>query len=547
MSRDGAREYRSTRVRRRRGCLTVLLLLVAMVCAVAVARTVASRLNDNLRAFDGRGIGTNRPAPVKPARDGAVPANLLLIGSDSRAGTNDQLAGGSGAAGRSDTAIVVHVYADHRRAVAVSIPRDALVDIPRCRLPDGSWAAPRRQTMFNAAFNTGSTDAGNPACTQNTVENLTGLRVDHTIVVDFKGFAAITEAVGGVRVCVPKDVYTGDLNPNLRDRGSLLFAKGVQTVSGQRALGYVRLRHGIGDGSDIGRIKRQQAFLASLAAKIRRSGIDPVTLAPLAEAATRALTVDPGLGSAPKLVAFAMSLRHAAPARHPVRHRAVSLRRTDEGRVRPACRRPGVGDASSRSAAGCRSTVRWRAALRWQAPLDSPPLPGRRGEQQPPPGVRPRSRGRHLQRHLHSTPRAGPCESTAASRVHRQPGRRRRAGGRDDDHDQIRRRPPHRCPHSCHVLPPCATAADRRCGCRGSDPRARPRLRGSYDHRRDAAYLRSGSPAADRLRQPLRGPVLRPAGTHALTTLPRHRTLPPAAVDRLTVSGFRLPAYRWRP
>ncbi|NYH93431.1 LCP family protein [Actinopolymorpha rutila] len=288
----------------------MLLLVVAMVSAVAVARAIVSRLNDNLRTFDARGIDTDRPPPAKPGRTGATPVNVLLLGSDSRAGANDQLAGGTGSAGRSDTAIVVHVYADRRRAVAVSIPRDALVDIPRCRLHGGNWAAPRRQTMFNAAFNTGSTAAGNPACTQNTVEKLTGFRIDHTIVVDFKGFAAITEAVDGVRVCVPNDVHAGDLDPGLSDRGSLLFAKGMQNVSGRRALDYVRLRHGIGDGSDIGRIKRQQAFLASLAAKVRRSGIDPTTLAPLAEAATRALTVDPGLGSAPKLVAFAMSLRH---------------------------------------------------------------------------------------------------------------------------------------------------------------------------------------------------------------------------------------------
>ncbi|MET9022636.1 LCP family protein [Actinopolymorpha sp. NPDC004070] len=339
MSGGVAREYRSASTRRRRRCLVGLVLVMVMVAAGAAARAVVTRLSDNLRTFDGRGIDTDRPPPAKPGRAGATPVNLLLIGSDSRAGGNDRLAGGTQAAGRSDTAIVVHVYADRRRAVAVSIPRDALVDIPRCRLPDGGWAAPRRQAMFNAAFNTGSTAEGNPACTQNTVEKLTGLRIDHTVVVDFEGFAAITEAVGGVRVCVPNDVYAGDLNPYLPDRGSLLFAKGMQTVSGRRALDYVRLRHGIGDGSDIGRIKRQQAFLAALARKIRGSGIDPRTLAPLAEAATRALTVDPALGSAPKLIGFAMSLRHLRL--HDIEFVTVPSRYA--GRTKVAFVRPAAG------------------------------------------------------------------------------------------------------------------------------------------------------------------------------------------------------------
>ncbi|NYH91161.1 LCP family protein [Actinopolymorpha rutila] len=268
------------------------------------------RLDRNVSTFDGRGIQTYRPPRAKANAAGETPVNVLVIGSDTRANGNSGLGGAGGAVGRSDTAIVVHVYADHRDAVAVSIPRDTLVDIPQCRLPDGSWSQPRRQTMFNAAFTEGLSVAGNPACTQNTVEKLTGLRIDHTIVVDFKGFASMTKAVGGVRVCVPNNVYAGDLNPNLGHRGKLVLAKGLQTVSGRSALDYVRVRHGIGDGSDIGRIQRQQAFLASLTAKIHASGMNPATLAPLADAATKALTVDPALGSAPKLVVFAMSLRH---------------------------------------------------------------------------------------------------------------------------------------------------------------------------------------------------------------------------------------------
>ncbi|MET8957477.1 LCP family glycopolymer transferase, partial [Streptomyces sp. NPDC004129] len=211
--------------------------------------------------------------------------------------------------GRSDTAFVLHIYADHKHALAVSIPRDTLVTVPPCRLPDGSWTTTQTNAIFNSAFSVGQTDKGNPACTQNTVEQLTGLRVDHTVVVDFKGFAALTGVVGGVQVCLPQDVYEKDLDPNRATRGNLLFKKGEQTVSGQQALDYVRIRHGLGDGSDIGRIKRQQAFLSSLIKKVKSDGITPTHLLPLADAATKSLTVDPGLSTANKLISFAMSLK----------------------------------------------------------------------------------------------------------------------------------------------------------------------------------------------------------------------------------------------
>ncbi|MCQ8768954.1 LCP family protein [Streptomyces telluris] len=261
------------------------------------------RLNGNISTFDADGLSKNRPGA------GVAGQNVLVIGSDSRAGGNSGLGGGEGDVGRSDTAFLLHVYRDREHAIAVSIPRDTLVDIPPCRRPDGSWTSGRTRAMFNSAFSVGESAKGNPACTQNTVEKLTGLRVDHTVVVDFEGFSAMTSAVGGVEVCLPKDVYQGDLDPHRGSRGGLLFAKGQQTVSGQKALDYVRVRHGIGDGSDIGRIQRQQAFLAGLIKKVRAQGFNPAALLPLADAATRSMTVDPGLGSADKLLSFAMSLK----------------------------------------------------------------------------------------------------------------------------------------------------------------------------------------------------------------------------------------------
>ncbi|WP_233289148.1 LCP family protein [Kitasatospora sp. MBT63] len=292
---------------RRKPVLWGMAGLLSLVLLAGVV--VYHRLNGNLRIFDGDALSRDRPAAGGPDAQGRTPVNVLLIGSDSRDGANRDLGGGVESGARSDTTILLHVYADHRHAVGVSIPRDSLVDIPPCMLPDGKWTRQQTGATFNSAFEVGGSADGNPACSQNTVEKLTGLRVDHTIVVNFSGFASMTSAVGGVEVCVPKPVYEGDLNPNLGRPGRLLFPQGKQRVQGQAALDYVRLRHGIGDGSDIGRTKRQQAFLGSLLRQIKGVGMNPATLLPLADAATGSLVVDPGLGSAVKLLDFALSLR----------------------------------------------------------------------------------------------------------------------------------------------------------------------------------------------------------------------------------------------
>ncbi|WP_229378900.1 LCP family protein [Streptomyces sp. VRA16 Mangrove soil] len=293
--------------RRRHRPLRLALALTASLAVLVAAGAgwLYLHLSGSIHTFSADGISGDRPAAGSSGGQ-----NVLVIGSDARTGGNSSLGGGNkNDIGRSDTTLLLHIYADQKHAVAVSIPRDSLVTVPPCKLPDGTWTTTRQNTMFNAAYSVGSTAKGNPACTQNTVETLTGLRVDHTVVVDFKGFSSLTDVVGGVRVCLPQDVYEGDLNPHRTTRGKILFKKGEQTVSGERALDYVRIRHGIGDGSDIGRIKRQQAFMASLLKKIREDGLTPTKLLPLADAATKSMTVDPGLGSADKLISFAMSLK----------------------------------------------------------------------------------------------------------------------------------------------------------------------------------------------------------------------------------------------
>ncbi|MFJ4680649.1 MULTISPECIES: LCP family protein [unclassified Kitasatospora] len=295
---------------RRTKRIVVWSLVGTSLAVVGTGGFLYWRLNANLSSWDSAGVSESRPPEAQADANGNKPMNILLIGSDSRDGANKDLGGGDEGGARSDTTILLHVYADHKHAVGVSFPRDALVDIPKCMLANKSWTKPQTDVMFNSAFSVGNFKDGNPACTQNTVEQLTNLRVDHTIVVNFEGFAAMTKAVGGVEVCLPNDIYERDINPNLPRKGNLVYPKGVQKVEGQAALDYVRLRHGIGDGSDVGRMQRQQAFLSSLIKQVKANGMSPTSLFPLADAATKSLTVDEDLGSVQKLTDLAMSLKN---------------------------------------------------------------------------------------------------------------------------------------------------------------------------------------------------------------------------------------------
>ncbi|MQS12965.1 LytR family transcriptional regulator [Streptomyces kaniharaensis] len=312
-----------------------------LVLLAGTGGAIYFKLNANIKSFDADAIATDRPPEAQADADGNKPVNVLLIGSDSRGKNNADLGGGEDGGARSDTTILLHVYADHKHAVGISIPRNTIVQIPSCKLPNGKWTK-GGSDLFNAAFSVGGSDDGNPACTQNTVEKVTGIRVDHTMVVDFNGFAAMTKAVGGVDVCLPKPIYEGDINPNLKKKGELVLPQGKQTVDGQKALDYVRLRHGIGDGSDIGRMKRQQAFMSSLATKIKKEGLSPTNLLPLADAATKSLTVDPGLNSADKLLSFGLSLKNidmhdlkfvTAPWRYRTQDANIDLVQPDAGKL----------------------------------------------------------------------------------------------------------------------------------------------------------------------------------------------------------------------
>ncbi|MFB8354628.1 LCP family protein [Streptomyces niveus] len=235
-----------------------------------------------------------RPKPI------AVDAkNILLIGSDTRSGEgNGKYGRDDGGSQRSDTTILLHLAADRQSATAVSIPRDLMVEIPSCQTSDGKRSR-KQSAQFNWAFQFGGT-----ACAVRTVEKLTGIRVDHHMVVDFSGFKDMVDAVNGVDVCLKKPVDDTDAH--------LKLPAGKQTLTGEEALGFVRARKTIGDGSDTERIERQQQFLGSLVKKVQSNGVllNPTRLYPVLDAATKSLTTDPGLNTLRDLYDLARGLRN---------------------------------------------------------------------------------------------------------------------------------------------------------------------------------------------------------------------------------------------
>ncbi|MFI1679333.1 LCP family protein [Streptomyces sp. NPDC020607] len=224
--------------------------------------------------------------------------NILLLGSDTRAGQGNRKYGRDPGTERSDTTILLHLAADRQSATAVSIPRDLMVDIPGCRKPDGSRTQ-AQFAQFNWAFEVGGT-----ACTIRTVEKLTDIRVDHHMVVDFAGFKDMVDAVDGVQVCLRAPIDDSDAHVKL--------APGVRTLNGEQALGFVRARKSLGNGSDTDRMDRQQEFLGALVNKVQSNDVllNPTKLYPVLDAATSSLTTDPGLASLRGLYELVRGMRN---------------------------------------------------------------------------------------------------------------------------------------------------------------------------------------------------------------------------------------------
>ncbi|WP_329261646.1 LCP family protein [Actinoallomurus sp. NBC_01490] len=235
-------------------------------------------------------LGADRPAKLNKSM------NILLLGSDSRDGANKAYWSPDISGERSDTTILLHISPNRDHAVAVSFPRDSMVQVPGCTKKNGQKVAPYFG-MLNSAF----AYAGAP-CTWKTIESTTDIHIDHYVKIDFTGFKRVVDALGGVEICVPHAVYD--------PRANLSLKAGRQIVKGNDALGYVRTRYGLGDGSDLERIQRQQKFMASVVNKATSSSMftDPAKMYRFLDAVTKSIATDDKL-SVSAMRKLATSLR----------------------------------------------------------------------------------------------------------------------------------------------------------------------------------------------------------------------------------------------
>ncbi|MEV5342890.1 LCP family protein [Streptomyces sp. NPDC052676] len=272
---------------------TMAFLLVA---GAGAGYLYLEHLNGNIESIPDDGASTGGFQ-----KDQAI--NILLIGTDKRTGAGNESYGDHGSPGHADTTILLHVSKDRSNATALSIPRDLIVDIPDCPTTqeDGSQKViPGEQGV---RFNTSLGQSGRtPSCTMRTVTELTGIKPDNFMVADFNAVKTLTTAVGGVEVCLAKDINDEDSKLNL--------TKGKHVIEGEQALAFVRTRHSVGNGGDLSRINLQQQFLSALMRKLKSNDTltNPSKMIKLAEAGTKALTVDDQLDSIGKLKDLGLEL-----------------------------------------------------------------------------------------------------------------------------------------------------------------------------------------------------------------------------------------------
>ena len=249
-----------------------------------------------------------KPAVTLAGQDGSSPnidaieggVNLLLVGSDSRQGQGDAYGDPDvETAELNDVTMLLHISEDHSSASVISFPRDLFVPIPECPKEDGSGTY---NAMTSQKINT-TLSYGGLACTVLTVEALTGLDIPFAAEVQFNGVIALSNAVGGVDVCVAEpiaDPYTGTY-----------LDAGTHTLEGAAALQFLRTRHGVGDGSDLGRISNQQVFLSSLVRTLQSSETlsDPTKLFGIAKAAASNMQLSSSLQNFNTMVSIAMAMK----------------------------------------------------------------------------------------------------------------------------------------------------------------------------------------------------------------------------------------------
>ncbi|MFI9203294.1 LCP family protein [Streptomyces sp. NPDC053048] len=267
---------------------------VVLVVASVGGYLLYQHFNNNIDKVD---VGINNGAVTKG------PVNILVIGTDKRSGKGNTGYGDNGSVGHADTTLLFHVSEDRTNATALSIPRDMITDIPDCPTKQKNGSTKTIPGSKGVRFNESlGQEERDPGCTWRTVEKLTGLKVTHFMMADFNAVKELSSAVGGVEVCLAKDIDDPDSH--------LKLSRGRHTVEGEEALAFVRTRHSVGFGGDLSRIELQQQFLSSMIRKMKDGDTlsNPKKLYGLADAATNSLTVDTGIGSISKLTALAKEL-----------------------------------------------------------------------------------------------------------------------------------------------------------------------------------------------------------------------------------------------
>lgn len=272
-----------------------------LVAVSAAGYLYIKHLNDNITSVsdDGASTGGFR-------KDEAI--NILLIGTDKRTGKGNEGYGDAGSVGHADTNILLHVSKDRTNATALSIPRDLIVNVPDCPTTQEDGSKKVIPGTDNVRFNTSlGQDGRTPSCTMRAVTELTGITPDDFMVADFNAVKTLTTAVGGVDVCLGKDINDTDSH--------LKLSKGTHNISGEQALAFVRTRHSVGFGGDLSRIGLQQQFLSALMRKLSSNSTlsSPTKMLKLAEAGTKALTVDDKLDSIGKLKDLGLELGKLNP------------------------------------------------------------------------------------------------------------------------------------------------------------------------------------------------------------------------------------------
>ena len=274
-----------------------------MACVVALAAIglflLWRHLNGNIQQRDISGLLGSQPVDLHPQAE-----NILLMGSDTRFGQGSGY-GKNLTTDQSDTMMIVHIAVDREWAEVMSIPRDSWVSIPACKMGNGQMSSP---TTFkiNEAFALGNLYGNNTAlgvaCTVKTIEQDTGIYIDHFVTVNFTSFKDMVSALGGVPEC--------NTQPINDPRSGLKLSAGHHILTPTQALAYVRARYSLGDGSDLERITRQQAFMSSLIDQAKSKLLNPVAIYRFLDAATKSLTIDTKLGGGTGLYDLASSLQN---------------------------------------------------------------------------------------------------------------------------------------------------------------------------------------------------------------------------------------------